>query len=673
MKGIENLVVRLQEAKTDAEKISLLNVYPRVATFLKTAHPLCAIFSKLSLNNEIALKQLIAIGQAPLDVEIPSDQDIEKLSAVLASVDHFYRELGGVIGYQLQILRLLNAKEATLDARYHSPYFIDISQKKKEVESAIEEGIRAMPFLCEMYPLGGSADRLHLVDEITGQDLPAAKLEFANQTLLGRLLRDLEAREYLYFKRTGKVLTTPVAIMTSYEKDNRIHIQNILETNDWFGRPKESFCLFVQPLVPAVNQNGGWLWKSPWKLLLKPGGHGAIWKLAKDHGVFDWFRQFGAKYALVRQINNPLAGMDYGVLAFTGIGVSQQKSFGFASCPRHCLSAEGMNVLVERKIKGGYSYVVSNVEYTDFEKFGIEDRPLSPDEPYSRFTSNTNILFADLSAIEDAVKKCPFPGLIINMKKKSDHEQIGRLESAMQNIADVFVERKRERLTKESHALKRTFITYNHRHKTISTAKKAFIDGSSFDDTPENCFYDLMRSHRELLCDACGFVLPPDRSLQEVLAAHPPFVFLFHPALGPLFQTIGQKMRRGRLSDGSEFVMDVAEADIENLDVNGSLCVIAKQPMGSKRFSKWVPRTILRNVTVINRGVDWEASRPFWKAKYQRHESLEIVLEGFSEFVAENVCFEGAHRFEVRDGERLVVTQDGKSFRIQKTNIDKTE
>ncbi len=666
MKGIENLAAHLQESKTALEKINLLNAYPAIAAFLKTSHPLCSRFSGLSQKQEIALKQLIAIGQAPLNAEISGDPEILDLSNVLAAVDDFYAELGGIIGYHLQILRLLSAKEEALNARYHSPFFLDISQKTKEVESAIEEGIRAMPLMCEMYPLGGAADRLHLVDDRTGRDLPAARLEFAQQTLLGGLLRDLEAREFLYFKRTGKTLTTPVAIMTSLEKDNRIHIQNILEANGWFGRPKESFNLFVQPLVPAVNQHGNWLWSAPWKLLLKPGGHGAIWKLARDKGVFEWFRAFGAKYALIRQINNPLAGLDHGLLAFTGIGASQQKSFGFASCPRLCLSAEGMNVLVERKISGGYSYVVSNVEYTDFEKHGIADRPLIPGQPFSRFTSNTNILFAELSAIESAVKKCPFPGLIINLKKKANEELSGRLESAMQNIADVFVERKRSRLTKEAHALKRTFITYNHRHKTISTAKKAFIDGASLNETPENCFYDLMRAHRELLSEACGFVLPLDRPIAEVLTLHPPFVFLFHPALGPLFETIAQKIRRGLLTDGSELALEVADADIENLELAGSLRIVAASPLGTKRFSKEMPRPILRNVKVANRGVDWDSSRPFWKARYQRYEMLEIVLEGRSEFVAENVCFSGAQRFIVRDGERLIAAADGKSFQIQK-------
>jgi hypothetical protein len=666
IEAIEKLAARLKISKTNNEKLQHLNDFPAVSVFLKSNHPLAQLMPRLSLSQEAALKQTIAIGQAPVEAAI-HPEEIEDLANQLSAIDDFYRELGGIVGYQLQVLRLLKAKEPDLKAKYHSPFFIDISRETEEVRKAIEDGIGAMEFLCEMYPLGGAADRLHLVDEETGNDLPAAKLEFAGHTLLDRLMRDLEGREYLYYQRTGKVLTTPVAMMTSHEKSNYAHIQNILEKKGWFGRPKESFRLFVQPLVPVVNQNGDWVWIDSWKLLLKPGGHGAIWKLAKDHKIFDWFRQMGARFALIRQINNPLAGLDYGLLALAGIGTSEKKSFGFASCPRLCLSAEGMNVLIERKVLGGYEYAVSNVEYTDFEKYGIEDRPLVPGQPYSRFTSNTNVLFADLSAIESAVDRCPFPGLIINLKKRShDSEPTGRLESAMQNIADVFVEKKRLRLTKDSHALKKIFITYNHRHKTISTAKKAYTAKSSCNETPESCFYDLMQAHRDLLKDACGLALPADRSLDEVLSSYPPFVFLFHPALGPLFQIIGQKVRRGRMADGSELIMEIAQTDIENIELAGSLQIRALQPLGAMRFSSAVPKCTLRNVRVLNRGVDWERSRPFWKARYQRHESLEIILEGCSEFIAENISFEGSHRFEVHDGERLTVAQQGKSLQIER-------
>lgn len=34
----------------------------------------------------------------------------------------------------------------------------------------------------------------------------------------------------------------------------------------------------------------------------KPGGHGVIWKLAYDKGVFQWFYDHGRKGATVRQV-----------------------------------------------------------------------------------------------------------------------------------------------------------------------------------------------------------------------------------------------------------------------------------------------------------------------------------------------------------------------------------
>lgn len=49
-----------------------------------------------------------------------------------------------------------------------------------------------MPDLGEMYPLGGSADRLGLVDPNSGECLPAAMLPFCGRTLLEGLIRDLQ-------------------------------------------------------------------------------------------------------------------------------------------------------------------------------------------------------------------------------------------------------------------------------------------------------------------------------------------------------------------------------------------------------------------------------------------------------------------------------------------------
>ena len=108
--------------------------------------------------------------------------------------------------------------------------------------------------------------------------------------------------------------------MTSHEKNNHSHIVEICEQCSWFGRPKEAFRFFTQPLVPAVNGKGDWCLFGPFKPLFKPGGHGAIWKLSRDLGVFKWLEELGRTKALIRQINNPLAGIDYGLLAFVGYG-----------------------------------------------------------------------------------------------------------------------------------------------------------------------------------------------------------------------------------------------------------------------------------------------------------------------------------------------------------------
>ena len=45
--------------------------------------------------------------------------------------------------------------------------------------------------------------------------------------------------------------------------------------------------------------------------------------------------------------------------------------------------------------------------------------------------------------------------------------------------------------------------------------------------------------------------------MEEYLARGPGFLFLFHPALGPLWDVIAQKVRGGRLAPGAELVLEV--------------------------------------------------------------------------------------------------------------------
>ena len=668
--SLKSLSKKLAACSSPYEKNVILDELPEVRECLRTSPFLRTFLCGVSPECELVFKQLMAIGQGErVLVSDHSADSLRQLLMHLLAIDHFYRELGGILGYQAKILELLKGEQTSeAPAFYHSPSFIDIAEETEEVQGAVSSGIETLPQMVEIYPLGGAADRLHLLDEQTGMELPAARLKFAGTTLLSGLIRDLQAREYLYYKSFGRQVTTPIAIMTSHEKDNHRHVVQICEDSKWFNRPAESFRFFTQPLVPAVNEKGDWHLLGPSKLLLKPGGHGALWKLARDEGVFDWFRAQGKTKALIRQINNPLAGLDYGLLAFTGIGCKENRIFGFASCPRLLQAAEGMIVLIERNDQT----VLTNIEYCDFAKCNIEDRPLKEGEPYSRFSSNTNILFADLAAVAQAVEKCPYPGLLINLKKghfttlagERKEEVVARLESTMQNIADVFVENK-------SAQSKQTFVTYNKRHKTISTAKKVFTPGKPSQETPEHCFYDLLGANRELL-EVCGFSLPPRSSFEDFMKHGPDCQFLYHPALGPLYSLIRKKIQRGKLALGSELLLEIAEATLENFELSGSVQMIAEQVMGHVdkegilRYSDQVGTCVLRNVTVVNRGVDWEPSRPFWKADPKRHESLKIILKGMSSFHAENVHFSGAHTFVVEDGAALRVSQKGDHLIFEK-------
>ncbi len=628
------LAAALKKCRSDEERIEALDLEARVQEARHEKH-------------ELILKSLIAIGQVD---KVASEQMLEEL----VPVESFYKELGGIVGYHSTMLSFLSdggqSKEQE-SVSFHRPPGIDITIEDDDVRSYVLQGILSLPELAEIYPVGGAADRL-------GQSQPAAMLFFCGMSLLEGLVRDVQAREYLFYQLFGEEIVTPIAMMTSAEKDNHRQVHALCQENHWFGRPKESFRFFCQPMVPTMDKQGNWLC-SEMKWLMKPGGHGVIWKVAKDQGIFDWLQEEGRQKILVRQINNPVASTDYGILAFCGVGFAEEKLFGFASCPRQVGSAEGMNVLIQKLDRA----CLTNIEYSYFQKFGIEDVPEQMGSLYSRFPSNTNILFADIAAIDEAVNHCPIPGMLVNLKKVTmdgKEIEVARLESTMQNIADCFEASK-------------AYLTYNHRRKTISTTKKPYQMGQPLLETPEGCFYDMLQNAHELLKQHCQFSLPAIPDPNAYIQHGPSFLFQYHPALGPLYSIIGQKIRGGTFSAQSELKLKIAEVRIENLQLEGSLHIIADQIMGQLdeegilHYSENVGRCRLINVKVQNRGFDPHAPNIYWKDEISRMELCEIVIRGDGEFDAENVVLLGGMRIEVLAGTRMTAyQQNGKlQFKVE--------
>lgn len=666
------LVSQLLASKDLVVKIDLLRRSSKV--FLSQFPSFDRCLQSTSLQTQQIILSILAIGEGSIvfreweKMEDLSDA-FEKISKILQPVESFYDMLGGIVGYHLTLLKLLKQKENTLTSHenYQEPLGINLTEESFEIKQAIRAGIEKMSDLAEIYPIGGAGDRLNLIDFKTGEPLPAAVLPFCGTSLLELLIRDLQAREFLYKKLHGKSLVTPIVLMTSHEKRNDEKIREIFEDHQWFGRPKELFYFIIQPLVPVLTQDGHWSMRDIFSPYLKPGGHGVLWKLAKDQGAFDWLKRQKRKKALVRQINNPIAGTDYGLLAFAGYGCLKDKQFGFAACPRVLHAAEGTNVLVETIEKGEYQYRLSNVEYTDFIQKGIKEVPICEGSSYSRFPANTNILFVDLATIEQSIPLNPVPGMLVNLKNEvpfvsaeGEKKKIkgGRLESTMQNISDTMVFKSSRRLDREAFAHLPVFLTYGERNKTISVTKCAYKGSGKILETPEGCFYQMMHNHRELL-QTCGMEVPEERTEEDYLRYGPEVLFLFHPALGPPYRIIQQKIRGGRAKEGAEIQIELAEIEIEELVLEGSFLVKGDLEKSRCRLS---------HVQVANAGIDREVGNVYWKNTPKRKEALEIVLEGTAEFEAENIVFYGHQEIKVPSGVRCIAYQEGKKvfFRNEK-------
>ncbi|XP_011084881.1 UTP--glucose-1-phosphate uridylyltransferase 3, chloroplastic isoform X2 [Sesamum indicum] len=635
---------------------------------------------------------------------------LKSLLKMLGELEQFYDCIGGIIGYQATVLELLaqsthegqtiNWSEQAgmlLKCQFveiHSPSVLDLSEDIEYASQAALWGIEGLPVLGEIYPLGGSADRLGLVDPETGECLPAAMLPYCGRTLLEGLIRDLQAREFLYFKLYGEQCITPVAIMTSSAKNNHGHITYLCERFGWFGRGRSSFQIFEQPLVPAVTaEDGQWVVTRPFEPVCKPGGHGVIWKLAHDKGVFKWFQSHGRKGATVRQISNVVAATDLTLLALAGIGLRQGKKLGFASCKRNSGATEGINVLLEKKnLDGNWAYGLSCIEYTEFDKFGITAGPLSPSGLQADFPANTNILYVDLPSAEligSSKSESSLPGMVLNVKKPITYmDQFGmkhcvsggRLECTMQNIADNFANTYSSRCHKGVEDGLDTFIVYNERRKVTSSAKKRRRHGKSLHQTPDGSLLDIMRNAYDILSH-CEITIPKVQGNEEYVNSGPPYLILLHPALGPLWEVTRQKFRCGSIAMGSELQIEVAEFLWRNVQLDGSLLVLAENAVGSIeinengepiiQYGRRCARCKLENVKILNNGIDWSSrDNVYWKHDVQRFEALKVILHGNAEFEATDVVIQGNYVFNVPDGHKMQVTSGISGLDVQLKPIE---
>ncbi len=652
--------------RSSIQKLASLSALPEVRALFCDGHWLALRWGGLTCSQKICLLSLIAIDQGHL---LCDPQKIEhgekKWRAFLKCLEHtedFYADIGGVIGYHAKVIDLLSTTQSPRQERFLPPPKIDCTKSTPLVERAIEMALKMWQSTALIIPAGGAGDRLNLLKS-DGAPLPAAFLTLDAKTLLESIISDVSGCEYAAYKLTGKRTITPIAIMTSHEKDNHSSIERYLEEQNWFGREKKSFRLFCQSGVPMISSTGTWVATAPLQLLTKPGGHGVMWRLAQRLGVFDWLDRLGCQKAIVRQINNCLAGCDTGLLALAGSGWLSGKSMGFASCARQPGMAEGVNVAVERSSRRGLIYTLENIEYNELPR----DLETSVGGPY---LANVNLLFIDLKAIELLSTTRPLPGLTINFKtrlkdaEKGEEILSGRLESTMQNISSYLVSEPTKQQSQIDDDLLPTFAIFCNRAKILSAAKRA-QSASSPAETPQQAYHDLHRSSFALLA-SCGIALP------HWEGEMPPAVIALHPSLGPDWRIIAQKIRGGSIEKGSELRLEIAELDSADLRLSGSFHIICETPRDEERLkgastspAQLQGRCTLRNVFVQNEGVIDQSACNYWSQRPVTSQSLKVILNGLSEFCAENVTLRGSKTLRVPAGYRMVARQKGADVIFQ--------
>ena len=161
----------------------------------------------------------------------------------------------------------------------------------------------------------------------------------------------------------------PFAIMTSDETHAKT--LSLLESNDYFGYPREKVTLLKQDKVPCLATADARLAtdpNDPYTLLSKPHGHGDVHLLLHTSGLArKWLEQDGKKWIAFFQDTNGLVFHSMSA----ALGISSMRDFDANSIavPRLAKASQGAIVRLEKEETGATAGAISgssitcNVEY----------------------------------------------------------------------------------------------------------------------------------------------------------------------------------------------------------------------------------------------------------------------------------------------------------------------
>ncbi|PFH37452.1 UDP-sugar pyrophospharylase [Besnoitia besnoiti] len=184
--------------------------------------------------------------------------------------------------------------------------------------------------------------------------------------------------------------SVPLAIMTSDDTHDRTI--ELFESHDFFGLKRSQVVFMKQGKVPALLDNDANIATSaedPFRVIMKPHGHGDVHTLLHQHGLVEKWKHEGKKWIIFFQDTNPLI---FRALAAT-LGVSKEHNFAMNTVAVPRKAAEAMGAICNLKKVDGSSITI-NVEYNVLgpllEAQGSAD--VANEEGFSQFPGNTNAL-----------------------------------------------------------------------------------------------------------------------------------------------------------------------------------------------------------------------------------------------------------------------------------------
>ena len=369
----------------------------------------------------------------------PSGQENESKKQFLETLIQFDTSYPGGLKSYLQNSRRLLA-ESKRGKNYYSgfvpqqPDTVNLSNFDANYLEMEQRGLAQADKLAFVLVAGGLGERLGYNG--LKIDIP---FELTTKTsylaYYAQYLKALEAR-------SASKINIPLIIMTSPETDELT--QKSLRENNYFGLKEKQIILVKQALVPALSNNEAFLAKSsPYKLILKPHGHGDIHLLMHGAGIANELLAKGISHLVFIQDTN--AQVCNAILPTIGVSIKNDFTFNSIGVPRVPKEAVGAITKLVSKPKS----VTINVEYNQLDSLLKESHPdgddIAKQDGYSSFPGNINALVVRLKEYADILNETK--GIIaefVNPKykdeSKTQFKKPTRLETMMQDLPKLFTE-----------------------------------------------------------------------------------------------------------------------------------------------------------------------------------------------------------------------------------------